>query len=65
MQEVKEEISQELYIRYQAMNRSEFLKAIDKQIPLEWRFGYGYYGARLEQMDDKYYVVYTVGDSCD
>ena len=28
-------------------------------------YGYGVYGARAYKEDDKYYVYYSIGDSCD
>jgi hypothetical protein len=65
MQEVKREISEELYKEYKAMSRSQFLKTIDEHIPMSWRYGYGHYGARLAKIDGKYYVIHTIGDTCD
>lgn len=65
MQEVKREISEGMYKEYKAMSRSAFLKTIDEQIPIDWRFGYGHYGARLAKIDGKYYVIHTIGDTCD
>ena len=65
MQEVKQEIAKELYEDYMAMkykDRNELLKV---GMPTDWIFGYGYYGHRLMSSGGKYYVVYSLGETCD
>ena len=65
MREIRQEISEELYSEYRAMRYSERSKLIKGKIPIEWVLGYGYYGHRLSAYGDKFYVVHTIGDSCD
>lgn len=65
MKEIKQEISKEAFDNYRLMRYSERSKLIKKKIPMEWVLGYGYYGHRLSIYGDKYYLVHTVGDSCD
>jgi len=65
MREVKEEISREMYTNYMARPKAEWLPEVEKTIPESWICGYGYYGTELRAMDGKYYLVYSIGDSCD
>lgn len=34
-------------------------------LPQSWVAGYGYYGFRTYEKDDKYYIDHTIGSSCD
>lgn len=47
MQEVKEEISKDLYDQYKDMEYCDRKAIIEKDIPLNWKYGYGYYGHTL------------------
>lgn len=65
MREVKQQISRELYNQYRAMSTSDFLKEIDKAIPIEWECGYGHYWADLLEQNGKYFIIHTIGSHCD
>ena len=63
MQEVKRKISKEEYDRLD--NCEDLYKVIAPTIPISWECGYGWYGCRLRKEGDEYYIVHTIGDSCD
>lgn len=65
MKEIHQEISEELYNEYRAMRYPERSAVIKKHVPFEWLYGYGYYGHRLSAYGGKFYVVHTIGDTCD
>ena len=35
------------------------------EAPIEWRCGYGIYGARPVEMEGKFYIEYITGSTCD
>lgn len=66
MKKVTREISKEEFNRLQKLNHSEQERELFPDgIPDAWRWGYGYYGHRLVESDDKYYAEFTIGNSCD
>ena len=65
MREIRQEISKELYSEYHSMRYPERSEIIKEHVPIEWLYGYGYYGHRLSAYGGKFYVVHTVGDTCD
>ena len=65
MQEVKEEISIELYDKYKDMEYCDRKAIIEKDIPLNWKYGYGYYGHTLTRKNDKCYIIHILGETCD
>ena len=65
MQEVREEISEETYTEYRNMRYADRAAIIKKDLPLDWVYGYGYYGHRLTTYGGKYYIVHTIGGTCD
>lgn len=65
MSDIYSEISKEKYDDYMSRPDKEWKAEVDKTIPQAWICGYGYYGNRLAAKDGKYYIVHTIGDSCD
>ena len=65
MREIKEQVPKEVYDDYAAMSYKDRSRLIESRIPKEWILGYGYYGHRLERTEDKYFIVHSVGSSCD
>ena len=65
MKDVYEEISKELYDNYMSRPKKEWITEIRKTIPIQWSAGYGYYGTDLAIKDGKYFIVHTIGSSCD
>ena len=65
MQEIKKEITKEQYEDYLGMTYKARNEEIKDKIPIGWLLGYGYYGHRLMQYGDKYYIVHTIGSTCD
>ena len=61
------EISKEEYERvkgiedYQTKLNREYEAIMDDCV----RWGYGFYGCKLAEKDDKYYYVVCIGNSCD
>ena len=58
MTEVKREITKEEYEK--AKNQSPYTLISDSII-----MGYGCYGATVYEQDGKYYLRFSMGDSCD
>jgi len=66
MQNVIKEITKEQYEEVKDLPRKEQLeKLLPNGIPMEWEYGYGFYGHSVYEKDDKYYASYTIGNSCD
>ena len=65
MRNVYEEITKELYDNYASRPKKEWIGEITKTIPIQWSAGYGYYGTDLTTKDGKYYLVHTLGSTCD
>lgn len=62
---IKREITIAEYNRYMEMPKAEQRQEIELLVPREWYMGYGYYGYNLIEQDDKYYIAFKVGTSCD
>lgn len=58
MTEIKREITEEEY-------RKAIETSPDLLIPEYIHMGYGVYGSSVSIEGDKYYLTYTMGDSCD
>lgn len=65
MQRVEWEITEEEYKRLEAMSYGERVEEIESKIGADWKYGYGYYGHSLIEKEGKYYIVHSIGDSCD
>lgn len=65
MQYVNEKISKEQYEKYKAMSPGKLNNTVEKTIPESWAYGYGWYGAKLACTDTEYFIVHTIGESCD
>lgn len=65
MQTCKEEITKEQYKELSKLSEGQLYGFVKKDIPDHWRYGYGWYGCRLVEKDDKFYIYHTIGDSCD
>lgn len=63
MRYVKKIISKEEYDKYSKMNKKDLVDSLD--LPVEWVCGYGYYGCDVINKGEEYYIIHTVGDSCD
>lgn len=65
MKYLENEISKEEYERMSAMTYGELTEEIEKNLPDYIKWGYCYYGHRLEEKDGKYYLIYKIGSTCD
>ena len=65
MNDVYSEISKEKYDDYASRPYGEWKSEVEKTLPTAWICGYGYYGSRLATKDGKYYLVHSIGSSCD
>lgn len=67
MSEIKREITKEEYDRLMSLTDAERKAEIEATVPISWWCGYGYYGFRLTHYtnEDKYYIIHTIGSSCD
>lgn len=65
MTTIKHEVSTDEYAKYQAMTKSQLNRTIEDSLSEDIVCGYGYYGAYLEETEDKHYVCIRIGDSCD
>ena len=65
MQTVKSEITEAEYKRYASTPYGEWRKEVEATIPDHWRYGYGWYGCAPMEKDGKFYLVHTIGSSCD
>ena len=63
MRYVKKTISKEEYDKYSKMTKKELIDSL--VLPIEWVCGYGYYGCDVMEQDGRFYVVHTIGNSCD
>lgn len=45
------------------MSSADFNNEIESKIPVMWSNGYGWYGARLQNKEDKYYIIHNIGDN--
>lgn len=63
MNRVETEITKE---EYERLSKCENLNAeIEPTISDIWRYGYGWYGCRLLEHDNRYYIEHNIGSSCD
>lgn len=65
MKEILREITKAEYDEYSLMDKGAFNNLIEKSIPIHWAMGYGWYGVALRKKDEKYYLVHSIGESCD
>lgn len=65
MIEVKREISKELYDKFTNVSRGEQRVLVEDYLGASIVWGYGLYGFNLCKEEDKYYLIYTRGDTCD
>lgn len=65
MIEVKREISKELYDKFTSVSRGEQRVLVEDYLGAAIVCGYGLYGFNLCKEEDKYYLIYTRGDTCD
>ena len=65
MNDVYDKISKEKYDDYMSRPYGEWKPEVEKTLPMSWICGYGYYGSRLVAKDGEYYLVHTIGSSCD
>lgn len=65
MQQIEREISKELYDNYASRSAADWKAEIREKLPESWVCGYGYYGTDLVAKNGKYYLIHTIGSSCD
>ena len=66
MRTVKHKISKERYEALQQMSYSkQHIHLFPDGVPVMWECGYGYYGHKLVQNNEGYWVEFTLGDTCD
>ena len=65
MKKILEEITEEEYNWMNELDPKTRSKEVEKNVPLAWYAGYGYYGARLVVNDNGYFIEHTIGGSCD
>lgn len=66
MRTVKHKISKERYGALQQMSYQEqHTNLFPDGVPVIWECGDGYYGHKLVQSGNKYWVEFTLGSSCD
>lgn len=64
MQKKRYEITKEDYMKNIKKTSGEINTFILNNLPKEIVCGYGYYGGRLLEIDGKFYIEATCGDSC-
>ena len=67
MVEVRREITKEFYEENATAPRAKSTKAVDDLLGIAITAGYGVYGYYFtrDEKEDKYYLVYSRGSSCD
>lgn len=60
-----EEITKECYDNLSTLTHPELSKLVEANLDVCIKYGYGYYGCRIGEIDGKYYIVTKVGNSCD
>lgn len=65
MKEVKKEIDKEFYDKCMAASYAERKVLVEDFLGASIVCGYGLYGFNLCKEEDKYYLIYTRGDTCD
>ena len=65
MIEVKREISKELYDKFISVSRGEQRVLVEDYLGASIVHGYGLYGFNFIEDNEKYYLTYERGDSCD
>lgn len=64
MKYIKQQITKDEY--EESMNNPTVYKSkIEKNIPIQWSCGYGYYGFQTKEEDGNFFIVHTIGSSCD
>ena len=61
------EISEEEYKRITAIDnyRGKLNSEYEARMPVGFRWGYGFYGANVTDIDGKYYYTISTGNSCE
>lgn len=59
------ELTQEQYNKCKAMDYKTLNKNIKNDLPIAITCGYGYYGHKLVEKNEKYYLQLTIGSTCD
>lgn len=71
MQTVKRKITKEEYDNYLELNEKGLLyDEIERNIPIEWKWGYGWYGCKLREEENEngekeWFIYHKLGSSCD
>ena len=63
MREIIREITKEKYDYYES--QPSVSAAIESDMSDDIIYGYGYYGGSIYEDNGKYYMQYSIGDSCD
>lgn len=63
MREITREITKEKYDYYES--QSNVSAAIKSEMSDDIICGYGYYGGSVYESNGKYYMRYSIGNSCD
>jgi len=58
-------ITEEEYMDYKNNPKGQSDRFIDRHGNMSWKYGYGFYGMKLIENDEGYFVIYNLGDSCD
>lgn len=62
---IRKSIDKNTYENYLSLDKKSFLEEVEATIPIEWKLGYGWYGARLEEKNGEYFIIHTIGSTCD
>lgn len=65
MQTSYRDITKEEYDRLKSMSYGEVNSEIEANLSDAIKWGYGYYGHTLREVDGKYQLGLKIGDSCD
>lgn len=63
MREITREITKEKYDYYES--QPSVSVAIESDMSDDIIYGYGYYGGSVYESDGKYYMKYSIGNSCE
>lgn len=63
MREITREITKEKYDYYKS--QPSVSSAIETDMSDDIIYGYGYYGGSVYESDGKYYMKYSIGNSCE
>lgn len=66
MQTVSWKLTKDEYENYLELEKQGKLREeVEKDIPAEWTFGYGYYGFYLSENNGEYFINHRIGSTCD